>query len=266
MDQRIELCIHNQRGFCKFGVKCTKKHEDKVCENRNECTNTECRYRHPRLCKYFFRFRQCKYGEGCAYSHLLENKSKKIEELEKEVDELKEEMKQLKIDLSLKMVSEVKEIKDEMRLQKLWLKRMHDKVETLTVRPKDVESNARFEDSKEEAVQSKKKIAECKETNPESKNDEAKSRGNEHKKEDQKFKCEICSYESKKKITLKKHMNTKHGKVKDKEIDACGTCENCGSCEDCDFMNNGDKCDKCKVLMFKWAAEQCGEAWVEDSE
>ena len=63
-------------------------------------TNTKCRYRHPRLCKYFSRFGHCKYGEGCAYSHVIENKNEKIAELEKKVNELKEEMKQLKIYLS----------------------------------------------------------------------------------------------------------------------------------------------------------------------
>ena len=76
----------------------------------------------------------------------------------------------------------------------------------------------------------------------------------------------MCNYESKRENTLKKHINTKHGKVEDDKIDACGTCENCKSCENCDYIKNSDKCEKCKVLMFKWAAEQCGEVWVQESD
>ena len=45
--------------------------------------------------------------------------------------------------------------------------------------------------------------------------DENKGRVKDTKKGDEKFKCEECSYETKKKITLKKHMNTKHGNIKE---------------------------------------------------
>ena len=118
MDQNMELCQHNQKGFCKFGRKCIKKHEDKVCENRNECTNIECSYRHPRLCKYFSRFGHCKFAEGCAYSHIMEKRSEKVAELEKELNELKEEMTKMKQAMSENMEKEVNDIKEDIRMLK----------------------------------------------------------------------------------------------------------------------------------------------------
>ena len=128
--------------------------------------------------------------------------------------------------------------------------------------------------SKDERSKSKKKETEVTV-------DENKGRVKDTKKGDEKFKCEECSYETKKKITLKKHINTKHGNTKestekggnagprsDEKDDKTNenVCETCKSCEDCDFIKNGDKCDKCKVWMFKWAAEQCGEVWSVDSD
>ena len=35
----------NQTGLCKFGTLCNKKHEDKVCENLNDCSEDGCKER-----------------------------------------------------------------------------------------------------------------------------------------------------------------------------------------------------------------------------
>ena len=29
-----DLCLHNQNGFCKFGARCHRKHENEICQNR----------------------------------------------------------------------------------------------------------------------------------------------------------------------------------------------------------------------------------------
>ena len=89
------------------------------------------------------------------------------------------------------------------------------------------------------------------------------------------FKCEMCDYQSKKKITLMKHVNTKHvktntnsekkkGKVEPKKSENRekeAICENCESCESCDYFNNCERCELCRKVMYAWAAEQCGVEW-----
>ena len=114
---------------------------------------------------------------------------------------------------------------------------------------------------------------------------ESDSKVDHEKKEEQKssqekgeqgFKCEKCDYRAKRKNTLNKHMNTKHGdsivieerdklnteSAKDKNTEKIEnkkkTCEKCESCEKCDYMNNGDTCEMCKMLMYAWAGKQCG--------
>ena len=62
--------------------------------------------------------------------------------------------------------------------------------------------------SKDESSESKKKETEVVV-------EENKSRVKDTKKGDEKFKCEECSYETMKIITLKKHINTKHGITKE---------------------------------------------------
>ena len=133
----MELCIYNQREFCK----CLKKHENKVCENRSECTNNNCTEMHPRLCRYFCQNGYCKFGEDCAYSLVMDNKGLKMDNLEKEVKELKESKEKLekldnevndlkedkeriKDELSNRFEKEVGEIKEEMRMMKLLLMKM----------------------------------------------------------------------------------------------------------------------------------------------
>ena len=95
--------MYNQRGFCKFGEMCTKKHDNEICQSGKECINPNCTRRHPRDCRYFSRNGRCKFSASCAYSHSEENNKTKVEELEKELINLKEEMNKLKIEMVTKM-------------------------------------------------------------------------------------------------------------------------------------------------------------------
>ena len=45
-DLKKRKCTHFDRGYCKFGDKCHKKHPDKVCSDTN-CFNETCELRHP---------------------------------------------------------------------------------------------------------------------------------------------------------------------------------------------------------------------------
>ena len=62
------LCLHNKFGFCKFGEKCFRVHENKVCEN-DKCSIQNCSLRHPRFCRYFGKFNNCKFGTYCKFRH-----------------------------------------------------------------------------------------------------------------------------------------------------------------------------------------------------
>ena len=99
------MCKFNQEGFCRFGTNCLRRHENEICPNRSVCENPECSKRHPKSCKYFYQFGECKFREACAYSHKKEIKNNKVEELEREVAELKEDMRKLKEDMMKKMDS-----------------------------------------------------------------------------------------------------------------------------------------------------------------
>ena len=238
----MEICKFNQKGICKFGGKCFKLHENEICNSRKECIDPECCKRHPRKCRYFLQFEYCKFGDNCAYSHIVE-KNNKVEQLEKEIEDLKHEKNKF-VDKVEHLEKEACEVKQEVNTVKLLMKKeeleMKDELKTMKEmfaklyrlfkannevpdveknENENVKSKAKDNDSKKKGVESKKMVAECKVSDSDSKNDETESRVKEHKKEDQKFKCEMCNYESKKENTLKKHINTKHGKVEDDKIE-----------------------------------------------
>ena len=187
---------------------------------------------------------------------------------------MKEDMKKLKNELTEKMEKEVAEVKHVSELKK--------DVNDLKDIVGEIKRLIAYMNKKINAIVplQDENTNEVKESNEKTKK---KENCDETRKGDQKFKCEVCSYETKKRITLKKHVNTKHcnsntresneeGKVearcsadKDKETIE-NICESCESCEKCDFMKNGDKCNKCKEMMFIWAAEQCGVEWRVDSD
>ena len=76
------LCLFNKFGYCKFSERCRRHHDNEICKSKH-CNISECRKRHPKLCKYFENYRRCKFNP-CAYRH--EQESSKIYD---EVDEEK---------------------------------------------------------------------------------------------------------------------------------------------------------------------------------
>ena len=218
--------MYNQRGYCKFGDKCFQRHEKEICHDRNECTNQYCSKRHPRECRYFIQFGRCKFGVGCAFSHDNNNKShkaeelnkeveemkagvKKVEQLEKEVHELKAEVKNIKQDIKLmkkapeltlsnvkgeKLEKGVTELKEEVSTLKQMFAKMYKLIQSRNkVEPEMKENENEKDNEKEEVLE---------------KNEESSERS---KGRQGKFKCDKCEYETIKKATLDKHINTKHG-------------------------------------------------------
>ena len=67
--QVLNICKFYQNGYCKFKQHCRKKHEDKVCDKLNDCTDKTCRERHPKLCRSFSKYKTCRHDMTCAYLH-----------------------------------------------------------------------------------------------------------------------------------------------------------------------------------------------------
>ena len=63
-----KLCFHNKFRFCKFGKRCFRLHENKLCENDN-CNIQRCPLRHPKFCRYFGKYNNCKFGTYCKFRH-----------------------------------------------------------------------------------------------------------------------------------------------------------------------------------------------------
>ena len=78
------VCSFNKFGFCKFGLTCRKQHVSEKCSNKN-CEIQKCSLRHPRTCRYFRDFGNCKFGEWCLFNHEIPI-SKEMEELRKTFD------------------------------------------------------------------------------------------------------------------------------------------------------------------------------------
>ena len=250
LPERMELCQYNQRGHCKFGDKCIQKHENEICHDRNECTNQYCNKRHPRECRYFIQFGRCKFGGGCSYSHENDNKSEKEEKLEKEVEEMKEGMKKVE-----NLEKEVHKLKAEVMNIKVNMARMYKLIKENQVIP-EVKKG---EDKKEVKDAESKKDDDKNDYGKNEDKDDNNSEIIKRKQGQTKFRCEQCDYEAKKKVTLMKHMNTKHGKVKSDEEQMTAvneetkakkgnTCQDCENCENCDYLDNND-CKMCDKLF-----------------
>ena len=106
------LCKFYKFGHCKFSEKCHQMHVHDVCVNTT-CEIATCSKRHPRPCKFYQRFRRCKF-DPCSYAHedtfeiseikrlntLLENKSKDLESLTLKTDQLESIINKLRSEIS----------------------------------------------------------------------------------------------------------------------------------------------------------------------
>ena len=90
-----EICKHNQKGFCKFGDHCRKKHINDICTS--DCQDKSCNLRHPRTCRYFILNGTCKFGEMCAYTHKETKQDILIMSLQKELKATKDKVDSLEV-------------------------------------------------------------------------------------------------------------------------------------------------------------------------
>ena len=84
------LCLFNKFGYCKFSERCIRHHVNEICVS-NHCNISECRKRHPKLCKYFENYRRCKFNP-CAYRHEKDSSKTYDEVEERNLKEINDKM------------------------------------------------------------------------------------------------------------------------------------------------------------------------------
>ena len=74
------VCSFFKYGYCKHGKFCRSYHESEICDKK-ECDVFLCTFRHPIICKFYKKYKRCKF-DPCAYKH--EDTENIIEMLQKE--------------------------------------------------------------------------------------------------------------------------------------------------------------------------------------
>ena len=64
----MAICIYNKFGHCKYGEVCRYRHVTEKCQEIG-CQRYNCDKRHPKQCKYFIKFGQCKFSFSCSFVH-----------------------------------------------------------------------------------------------------------------------------------------------------------------------------------------------------
>ena len=175
--QQVDLCQHNQTGFCKFRDKCPKRHENTVCENTDHCSAEKCNKRHPQICRNFDYNGKCRHKEQCAYKHIHRVKQ----------TDLNEQIKQglLKHERDLKLLTEeINTLKNLVQYMALELAKNIQKEVTVD------KTNERDTSQEQTEIEAPDNEAE--------------------------FKCAKCEFRCDKLHTLNTHMKTNHMHYSDK--------------------------------------------------
>ena len=61
------VCLFNKFGYCRYNETCRKLHVNEMCED-NSCQFLKCSQRHPKACKWYRKYKRCKFNP-CKFSH-----------------------------------------------------------------------------------------------------------------------------------------------------------------------------------------------------
>ena len=178
----LEVCKHNQSGYCKNGLLCQLDHVSEICQIAI-CRDPNCRKRHPKTCRYFARYNTCKRLNYCAYAHPDIKSISELEIMKKEVKSLKLEVEELK-----KNNAEITKSLNEMQREEII--ELRQNVDQLSMNMSEMMIKI-VNIETEENDQSVKKSPTIKAKYPY-------------------FKCDVCSDKFNSQIKLKKHNNMKH--------------------------------------------------------
>ena len=195
------VCRYNKFGYCKFGVKCFRKHENRICENVG-CPTLNCPLRHPKKCRYFQEFHYCKFGTFCKFSHkIVENgdAKKELDDLKKEIKRLEEKIKHMEIEIESK-ITEIKKMEEDFENR---------------IKEKDAANLKEYEWVRNEWHVTQMLFDSFKEDMVYKYGYDSDADSSEEEVEIEKVEntvCEICEFKAKSKGGLKTHMTKKHRK------------------------------------------------------
>ena len=122
------VCLYNQKGYCKYGNTFRNLHVNEKFDITT-CDGSQCSKRHPKSCFYFEKYKKCKFGNYCKFSHecdqrnpedeteinimktIIKSQEDKIAKLETDIDEVKSNL----VDLSKKF-EELSSLKSDQNL------------------------------------------------------------------------------------------------------------------------------------------------------
>ena len=64
-----DVCTNFKFGFCKYGVRCRKRHIEAKCDNK-DCDVKNCDKRHLYECRFYRVYKRCKFADYCLYDHI----------------------------------------------------------------------------------------------------------------------------------------------------------------------------------------------------
>ena len=193
------VCWYNKFGYCKFGDKCFRKHENRICENV-QCPIWDCPLRHPKNCRYFQEFHYCKFGTFCKFNHKIEESriaKKELIDLQKEIKSLEDKIKHMEIEIESK-TKEIKKMKEDFENERKE-KDASNLKEYEWVRNEWHVTQMLFDSFKEDMV-----YKYGYDSNADTSEEEIESNTDENTT------CDICGFKSKSKGGLKTHITKKH--------------------------------------------------------
>ena len=195
------VCWHNKFGYCKFGVKCFRKHDNRICENVG-CLILDCPLRHPKNCRYFLEFHYCKFGTFCKFNHKIEESSdakKELDDLQTEIKRLEDKIKHMEIEIESK-TKEIEKIKEDFENE---------------MKEKNASNLKEYEWVQNEWHVTQMLFGSFKEDMAYKYGYDSNADSSEEEMEDDKDEntvCDICSFKAKSKGGLKTHITKKHRK------------------------------------------------------
>ena len=265
------MCHHHKFGFCKFKQQCLKEHVETECEALSACKEIKsCRKRHPKTCRRFSLENFCQFGERCSYVHVARDHNKvAFNKIVEDMNNIKAELDLLKN--TVKSLSEIKKegkvIKKSIEGLKAEIVKIKAENLQIVMKVKSLEEDMETEtddnsDSDETDINDRAEVDEvlsciyCK--TQFSKIKYFKSHMESHEGDDI-IKCLKCLYSCANKLTLQKHMNTKHPFIDSGNNDKVP--EEDETDNDCDIEEDQDIYD---IEMVNgepvWACNLCSDA------
>ena len=224
----MAVCRFNKFGFCRYGNLCFRKHENRKCENDN-CQVKGCPYRHPRKCRYYIEYNNCKFGSYCKFSHdliPLKKHNEEINDLKKQIKDLKKEIIEKDIELK-KKDEEIDMIKNKVMLERDKVK--EDEISNLREENKEFkkkveELEKEGEKMKEEnktlmfkgmyfdifKIEMREMYGHIEEDSEDDYIEEENDKDFKDSHENQGYKCDKCVFIGKSEAGLKTHRTVKH--------------------------------------------------------